>query len=54
MTVEVQPAQRTGMADEAVFAAGVNHHIKLLARTLEGVDELPRVGGVHIVVDKAV
>ena len=34
------------MADEAVFAAGVNHHIKLLARALEGVGELPRVGGV--------
>jgi hypothetical protein len=54
MAMEVQPAQRTGVADEAVFAAGVNHHIKLFARALEGVGELPRVGGVHIVVDKAV
>ena len=54
MKVEKQPAQRTGVADEAVFAAGVNHHVKLLARALEGVGELPCVGGVHVVVDEPV
>tara|TARA_B110000495_G_C23024095_1_gene608096 strand:- start:16 stop:201 length:186 start_codon:yes stop_codon:yes gene_type:complete len=54
MTVEVQPAEAARVADEAVFAAGVNHHIKLFARALKGVGELPRVGGVDIVVDEAV
>ena len=54
MPMKVQPAQRTGVADEAVFAAGVNHHVKLFARALEGVGEMPGVGGVYVVVDEAV